>query len=133
MASGVAVRPDRVESYEAAADLRTRQFRIVKRTGEGDNGGIVNLSGAGEVSIGILQNKPNITQAASVAQGGSSRVVADGSGTPITAGDRLKAGANGVAVKSATDKDHVIGQAMNDCAIADQIIGIDLGFTDAGV
>lgn len=128
----VAVRNDRVEPYEAAADLSTYQWHIVKRTGQGTNGGLVNVSGAGEQSMGVLQNKPKSGEAASVCESGSSRVVSDGT-TPITAGDKLKAGALGVAVKSTGDKDHVLGIAMDNSAASGIIIGIDLTIYDAGV
>lgn len=125
----VAVRPDRVESYDAAADLRTSQYLCMVR----NTAGQVALSGAGGKVIGILQNEPNTGEAAAVAQSGSSRVVSNGSGTAIDEGDWLKSDGSGKAVKAATDKDFAFGQAMNPSSADGTIIGVDLIPTYLGI
>ena len=58
----------KIGSFEAAADLSAKQFRVVKMA----TGGKVDVfSGATDVPIGILQNKPTAGQTAEVALTGS--------------------------------------------------------------
>jgi len=125
----VAVRPDRVESYVADSDLRTKMYLCMIRESDGN----VDVSGLNGRVIGVLQNNPNISEAASVAQSGSSRCVSDGSGTAIVVGDALKSDASGRAIKAATDKDHVFGHAMDPSTAAGTIIGVDLMLYDLAV
>jgi hypothetical protein len=67
----------------AAADLSTYQFRCVKMTTT-DN--TVNLSGAGEAAIGILQNEPTAGQSVEIELLGISKAEF---GATVTAGDML--------------------------------------------
>lgn len=70
----------------------------------------VGLSSAGGQAIGVLQNKPASGQAASVAGRGSVTKIKLG-GT-VTAGQRVTAGSNGVAVVQASGTDVVNGIAL---------------------
>ena len=57
---------------KAGADLSTKQFHAVKVAADGD----VEISGAGEASIGMLQNKPILNEAAEIDYDGISKAVA---------------------------------------------------------
>ena len=62
-------------SFEAGANLTTKQFHFVKQNTS--DGKIVACDTAGELALGILQNKPNNGETAQVVLlGGGSRVVA---------------------------------------------------------
>ncbi len=124
--------PQRIEpnmgSYKAEADLRTKQFTFVKI---GTNANEVNACDTqGEVTIGILMNKPNTGEAAEVAlPGGSAKLVldttlgipdlvmtgTDGKGEVATAGKWVGAqiDATGVSSVSADDVVPVIVMAFN--------------------
>lgn len=112
-----------IESYVAAANLETHQFKLVEITGT-DQVNLVNS--AADRPCGVLQNKPRQGEWASVAQGGISKVLSDGSGTAIAAGDPLKCDNVGRAIKAVTDKDFVIGWATEASSAANIIIGVDL-------
>lgn len=73
----------------AAADLSTYQFRCLKMTTT-DN--TVNLSGAGEAAIGILQNQPTSGQSVEIELLGVSKAVF---GATVVAGDLLMSDATG--------------------------------------
>lgn len=103
------IRGDGTESFLAGADLSTHQYHIVKLAA----GPVVTVSGAGERSIGVLLNAPESGQVAKVmAAGGRCLVEACGGSVAIAAGDPLKADADGMAVKAATDKDKAFGIAL---------------------
>ncbi len=70
------------ESYEAGVDLTTHQYKIVST---GSTGGVA----LGSSLLGVLQNKPNVGEAAQVRIHGISRMVVNGSGTPISRGSPL--------------------------------------------
>jgi len=120
-------RIDRVETFEAAADLSAKQFYIMKLA----SATTINVADSAAVAIGVLQDKPKSGEQGNVAMigaGGISRVVSDGSGTAIAAGDRVKANASGKAVKAATDKDRAIGLAREASSADGTIIAVDFGF-----
>ncbi len=74
------------ETYEAVTDLSTGQYKGVAYVG---SSGQINLGG-GNNSFGVLQNKPRAQgAAATVRHHGISRMVVDGSGTPIVIGSAL--------------------------------------------
>lgn len=102
---GLATMVGQIGGVRAAADLRTKQFYLVKRTGPTE----VNICGAGEVALGVLVNKPNTGEPADVFALGYATVISDGNAAAIAVGDPIKSDAAGKAVKSATDKDHTVG------------------------
>lgn len=118
-------------SRHAATDLSGSQFRIVK----GVAGGVA-LSGAGERSFGILQNKPAAGQAGTVRVGGVSKVVAGGAvaqGAAITSDPtgraitatlaRTKTDDAGAAVDPLIGS-YVLGEAIEAAANAGDLIAV---------
>lgn len=107
-------------SLPAGADLTTKQFLAIKVNSSGQ----AVVAGAGEFAVGILQNKPNSGQAATVAYGGISKALAGGN---ITAGMTVAADATGKLVNAAeavTDTSNA-GSAT-DALIASNVIGVAL-------
>lgn len=93
----------------ADADLSDKTYRFVKATATA--GGGIALCGAGEVAIGVLQNKPKLGEGCAVRfPGHTTKLVVD-AGTDIAKGDKLKSDTNGKGVKTTADGDEV-------CAIA---------------
>jgi hypothetical protein len=103
----------------ADQDLSAHTFRAVKKTATG-----VDFCLAGERAIGVLQNKPKITEGCTVRGGGTSKVVVDGSVTPgnIASGDKLKSDAVGRGVRTVTDGDEVFGIALEPSTATGDII-----------
>jgi|688.fasta_scaffold186437_2 hypothetical protein len=102
-------------SIPAAADLSTHQYKLVTVNSSGQ----VALANATALVCGVLQNKPTAAgQAATVAYGGVSKCLAAG---VITAGARVTADANGLAIAAATAGDAVIGIALATAAANDII------------
>lgn len=97
------------ESYIAGADLRTKQYYVAELTGA-NTVGVCNA--AADVGFGILQNKPNTNEAASVAHFGKVPAITDGSGTAIAAGDWLGPNSSGKLVKKATADYSVCARAL---------------------
>ena len=97
------------ESYKAENDLSTKQYYIVEYTGVDQ---VDVCDAASDLAFGVLQNKPAANEAARVRHLGTSLVVSDGSGTAITAGDRVGPNSSGKAVKKATADYSCIGVAM---------------------
>lgn len=92
-------------SLLAAADLSTYQYRFMKLTADNT----VNVCGAGEQAIGVLQNKPTgAGQAARVRVFGVSRIT-NGTAGAITYGAKAMSAADGKVVASSTDKDIYFG------------------------
>lgn len=95
-------------TLESIADLSTHQWKFVKPVA-GVAGGQqcrVDVAGANERMIGVLQNKPNAAGLGAVVRiDGRSKLQTDTSA--ILAGSPLKSGAAGVGVLAGTDKDHV--------------------------
>lgn len=91
----------------AAADLSAKQFYAVKQTSTG-----INLAGAGEAIVGILQNKPSaLGQATEVETLGLSKAVG---GAAITQGAAVTPDGNGKLI-TATTGDHIAGTAWTGC------------------
>jgi Uncharacterized conserved protein (DUF2190) len=106
-------------SFEAAADLRNYANRFVKLSAART----VNVCGANEVGIGILKNAPDLDaagKAATVALVGIAMLTVNGASPNIAAGDPLESIANGIGVKSTTDKHNVVCIA-NQAATADGV------------
>jgi hypothetical protein len=95
-------------SLLAAADLSSYQYCMVKLTADNT----VNVCGAGELAIGVLQNKPTASgQAARVRVFGVSRILADGAGFAV--GNRIGSGVAGVGTAMSSNKDVFIGIALD--------------------
>jgi len=107
-------------TYIAAADLRTHQFKFVKRSGAG-----VDLAGNAEAVTGVLWNNPDDTQAASVVYAGSPTVIAGGT---FSAGAALMSNASGQAILR-TSTNPIAGYARED-GVAGQLVRIDLNPAD---
>lgn len=102
----------------AAADLSAKQYFMVKV----DSAGKAALAGAGDFCIGVLQNKPEAGQPATVRILGKTKVIAGGS---LSAGAKLAADANGkakAAVAGKTDTSDTGGAA--DALIGSNVVGI---------
>jgi len=108
--------PGLVVSFVAGADLRNYQYAPVSL----DSNGRVVLPSANARCIGILQNKPNTGQAASVMLYGISKAVASGA---ISVGSPVVAAANGQVATAGTFHNH--GAASSNPPTAQQRI---LGF-----
>lgn len=106
--------PGKVLTYEANADLRTKQYWPVKLV----TGGKVDLCTAHtDVAIGILLNDPNTGMEAQVGQFGVYPVKM---GNTTAAGDRLCAKTTtGEADVTTTGGDWVFGIALGVCASGD--------------
>jgi hypothetical protein len=89
-------------------------FKFVKVTGAHTAG--LSTAAANEVTIGVLQSKPQVLgMSCTVAISGVSNVVAGGN---VAAGDRIKANASGQGVTAtpATDDDVTVGIALGSAA-----------------
>jgi murein DD-endopeptidase MepM/ murein hydrolase activator NlpD len=119
-----------VVSFVAGADLRNYPFAPVRL----DATGRVVLAGANERAIGILQNKPNNGETASVMLYGISKAVAAGAisiGSPVVAaadGQVAAAGAfhnHGAASDNPpTGQQRVLGFALTAATAAGQVIEV---------
>lgn len=95
-------------AFKASADLSAKQFYLVEHTGTADTVGV--CDNAADVPIGVLQNKPAAAgEAAEVAVLGIAKVMAGGAFNP---GAWVGTDGNGKAIAKTTDKDFVIGQAL---------------------
>lgn len=104
----------------AAADLSAKQFYAVKV----DSNGAAAVAGAGEFSVGIVQNDPTSGKAATVRVGGISKATA---GDTINKGDLVAANASGklvVATKGRTKTDDT-GAAV-DALLGSNVLGVAL-------
>lgn len=115
--------PNQQKSYTAGADLSTHQWKGVTITSMGT----VGLQGATGLCVGVLQNKPLAGQGATVMEQGLTPVVADGSGTPIAAGDPIGPNATGVFIKKVIGTDsNILGFAQEAATTAGAIISVTL-------
>ena len=100
-------------TLEAAADLSSNQYNFVKLDASG-NVVICDVDSAGQIPIGVLQNKPTSGQAATVMITGVTKVeagVAFNEGVLIAASDASSSADNGQAV-AADASDYVVGQTI---------------------
>lgn len=110
-------------SEESSGDLSSNQYHAVKYASDGQ----VELAGAGEAALGILQNDPDAEgEEAAVAVIGISKAVVDGNSVNIAALDPLKVNASGHLVKAATDEDIFIAQALEASTADGDIIRVRL-------
>lgn len=109
-----------IGSLTASEDLSSSQFSLVKISGDGT---VAKCSAVTDKPFGILQNKPESGQAATVATGGISKCAAGGA---ITAGNEIGPDANGDGVAK-TDATHwAIGQAVETVSLAATPTGSEL-------
>lgn len=95
-----------------------KQYRFVKVTGSHIAG--LSTNAANELTIGVLQNKPQqVGEAASIAISGVTYVQ---SGAAIAAGAPLKSDANGRAVTATAGTDRAIAVALAASTAADQLV-----------
>lgn len=96
----------------ASADLTGSQFRFVIINGDRT----VGLAGDGVAADGVLQDKPDIDQAAFVAQAGdTSKVVA---GATVAAGAEVASDTNAAAV-TATSGEYILGKCLTGGAVGE--------------
>ena len=93
------------ESFPAGADLTGDQYKIVKLNASGQ----VVLAGAGELAVGVLQNKPDSGEAAQVRIFGLTRMLTKGSNAEP--GDLVRSDAGGFGVNTGSAGDVNIGTA----------------------
>jgi hypothetical protein len=108
---------------KANSDLSAKQFFLVKQTAA-DTVDLV--AAATDRTLGVLINAPKSGQAAEVQTDGIAKVVSDGSGTAIAAGDPLAADSSGRVVKNATTDRLGIGVALDASTAAGAVIRVKL-------
>lgn len=103
------------KSYEAGSDFTGKNHCFVKF----DVNGNITPCGAGDASIGILQDSsPKIGESGPVTLQGVCKVKLGGS---VTAGGFVKSGANGVAVASAVSDTFIGAQSLQSGSSGDII------------
>lgn len=103
------------KSFVSTNDLSAAEFLIVKQDASNDNS-VVAAAASTDPILGVLQNKPKALESAVVRWGGSSKVIAGGT---ITRGDRVTSDGSGHAVTTTTNKDVVLGIALQSAVAAD--------------
>jgi len=105
-------------TFKAGADLTDLKYHYVKLDG---SGGLIPCV-ADELSIGILQNEPDIVgQAARVRLLGTSKLVMGGT---CSENDPIKSDANGHGVVADTNLDYIGAIALEAAGGADEIIEV---------
>ncbi len=105
----------------AGEDMTAKKYYIVQLSATGD---IEAGQGATDLLVGVLQNKPNVNEAALYRFAGTTKVVASAA---IAVGALVTTTATGTAVTTVTDKNVVVGRALEAAAAAGDIIEIQLG------
>jgi len=107
-------------ALKANADLSAHQFHVVALVGEN----LCNLATSANSSLicGVLQNKPQSQEAATVARGGGSKVQV---GAAVTAGDHLTTNSSARAIK-VTSGAMAFGQALATAGADGDIISAQL-------
>ena len=93
----------------AKQDMRTKQYHILRASAEGECQVASNPGGGQDEIVGVLQNKPNNNQHASVGYDGVTKLIAGGA---ITANRQITANSSGSAAHAGSG-DWVLGQALN--------------------
>lgn len=110
------------KSFKSTNDLSTKQYYIVKV--DTSNAQSVVLAAAGtDPIVGVLQNKPAAGKMANVQILGTAKVIAGGS---VTRGDLVTSDSNGKAVTTTTNKDVILGRALDTAASGD-VFEVQLG------
>jgi len=104
-------------TFKATADLRLKQYYIVKM----DAADAVNLTSANtDHAIGVLQNKPNIGEAAVVRVIGTTKYISHG-GSSIVVGSLICPDSNAKGEIADADLDFVIGISLEASTADDEI------------
>lgn len=101
----------------AGADLSAKQFYAVKLNSAGE----VVLAGDGELSIGLLQNKPVSGEACEIDMDGISKAVMGG--TTANANTKLASDGNGKLITAASGK-HVVAILLAPSAVSGDILSV---------
>lgn len=108
------------KTLPAGEDMDDKQYYIVQLDASGD----VELGeGATDLIVGVLQNKPLDTEGAIYRFAGTTKVVASAA---ISIGDWITSTSAGKAVTTTTDKDFVVGRALEAATDDGDIIEIQL-------
>ena len=110
--------PQMTITLPAASDLSAKQFRFVTVDGDGKGG----LSSDDGSSIGVLQNKPEVDQAATICIFGVTKVYVGTTGA-LDYGSIVSSEANGAA-KIQDSGAYRLGIALEDSSAAGDIISI---------
>lgn len=100
-------------TFNNPSNLSSNQYYFVTKTTTNNE---VDLSSAGDLALGILQNDPIANEGAGVRLLGISKVVAGGS---ITAGDYIAVGTGGTAITRTTE--NIVGFALESGASGEVI------------
>lgn len=103
-------------TFIAGADLSAKQYHFVKLTADNT----VEVAGAGEQAIGILQNKPTAGLAARVRVFGVSRFI-NGTAGAIAYGVKVKSDGDGHGVAATNNKDLYFGIVLDGVAAVNEI------------
>lgn len=106
-------------TFKAAVDLSAKQFHCLEITAA-DTVNVCN--GAGDVVLGILQNKPVAGEACEIPENGIVKGICGGA---ITVGQWVGTDANGQLVAKTTDKDFAYGIAL-EAGAANRIIAVEI-------
>jgi hypothetical protein len=108
--------------FRSGADLsaETNLYKFVKVSGESE----VNVAGAADVAIGVLQNRPEQGEGADVVVAGRTQIVA---GAAIADGNQVTCNASGQAIV-ATTGEPIFGIALTTVANAGEIVDVLLGY-----
>lgn len=105
-----------VDNFLSGSDLSATQYTFVKQSSTENT---IEAAGAGEVAIGIVENKPASGEVAEVAVGGGTYITA---AAAIAIGDPIKSDASGKGVTASTNNDYYIARAIEAAAAdGDQI------------
>lgn len=107
------------DSWRAAADLSDKQFYFVKDNASGKAAIVTSVE---DLVIGVLDNDPEADRSGRVIHQGIAKVVSDGSGDAIAAGDRVESDSSGRAVKS--DSNRAVGVALTPSSAANTLISV---------
>lgn len=113
------------ESFKAENDLSSKQYYIVELSAADQ---VDVCDNSGDTPLGVLQNKPEASEAALVRLSGITQVVSDGSGTAISVGDYVGTDGNGKAIKKSTDKDKILGIALDASSADGTVIRVLIRF-----
>lgn len=115
----------RSETYVAAADLRTSQYRFVKLD---TNGKAIAVAAITDLPVGILQNKPNTNEAATVALAGVSKIEASAA---HAINDLIGVSTNGRALSGPAAGNYIAGRAISSSGAAGEYLSVQ--FSTEGI
>ncbi len=111
-----------LETYtlEAAADLSGKQYHVMRQTDVAKCD--IASNAVDDALVGVLQNKPQSGEFATIADGGISKVVV---GAAVTQGENLTHNSSGRAI-TVTSGDVIFGMALETAGADGQIISARL-------